>query len=181
MDAGDTTYANFNMNDEMASFSHDWKAGEYPVANGTKYNYFEMSKVEVKDLKEMIAKIAEFYEAGEKFGVVEVPIEDESTYDQVSYISNGISYRLTSDVSDAYLQTFAGSSEDVVLVAYYYYNYEEGWDDGDYSEEDYIWIDEILDDKFGEGEYREDEYWEDEYWEDKNYKEYEIEINREKF
>jgi len=174
MDAGDMLYANFNMNDEMASYGHDWAVGEYPVANGVKYNYLEMSKIKVADVEEMIEQIAKFYEDEKSFGVIEVPIKEDITYEQIQYVADGVAYRLTNEFSDAYLQVLEGSSEEVVLVAYCYYNYED-MDDGDYSDEDFIWIDEILDDTFGEGENWEDEYYEEEYYEDievEIYKEY---------
>ena len=59
-------YSNFNMNEEMAFTSHDWDVSEYPVANGTEYNYVEMNKVEVEDYIEFIEGVAELYNNDEE-------------------------------------------------------------------------------------------------------------------
>lgn len=173
-DAGEygVRYANFNMNEEMAYMSHDWDAADYPVANGTKYNYIEMSKILVSNIEDMIYCVAKFYEEETEFGVMQVPLENEQTLDEIYYIIDGIYYRLTTDYSDVYMEVYEGSEEDSVIVVYNYYNYEDDYiDDGSDYETDYEWIDTMLDDKFGTEDYWEDEYWEDEYWDEQYWEE----------
>lgn len=43
-------YANFNMNDEMASQSHDWDREFFPAADGLKYNYAVQNKQDCTDI-----------------------------------------------------------------------------------------------------------------------------------
>ncbi len=160
-------YANFNMNDEMAFMSHDWDPSEYPVANGTEYNYMEMCKVEVDDYMEFIEAVAELYNNDERFGVFQIPIDEDESLEEIYYIAEGIMGRLCTDYSDAMLEVYNSSEEGSVLVVYNYVDYsDEMGFGGDYGDIDYEAIDEVLNEHFGDEIYWEDMYWEDMYWED---------------
>lgn len=49
-DQGSGNYANFNMNDEMASQGHDWDHEFFPAATGMKYNYAVQNKQDCADI-----------------------------------------------------------------------------------------------------------------------------------
>ena len=49
-DQGSGNYANFNMNDEMASQGHDWDREFFPAATGLKYNYAVQNKQDCTDI-----------------------------------------------------------------------------------------------------------------------------------
>ena len=49
-DQGVGSYANFNMNDELAAVSHDWDRDFFPAATSLEYNYAYQNRVSVKDI-----------------------------------------------------------------------------------------------------------------------------------
>lgn len=49
-DQSSGNYANFNMNDEMASQGHDWDREFFPAATGLKYNYAVQNKQDCTDI-----------------------------------------------------------------------------------------------------------------------------------
>lgn len=50
MDAGDTNYMSFNMDDTACAQSHDWNTDFFPAAKGVKYNYIFSICEEIKDV-----------------------------------------------------------------------------------------------------------------------------------
>ena len=50
MDADESTYRNFNLNDETAEDNHDWNHAFFPAATGTKYSYAAQNAVEIKNI-----------------------------------------------------------------------------------------------------------------------------------
>lgn len=49
-DQNGSSYANFNMNDELAGQTHDWDRDFFPAAASLKYNYGYQNKQPVKDI-----------------------------------------------------------------------------------------------------------------------------------
>ena len=49
-DQNGSSYANFNMNDELAGQTHDWDRDFFPAATSLKYNYGYQNKQPVKDI-----------------------------------------------------------------------------------------------------------------------------------
>lgn len=61
-DQGDPSYANFNMNDDMASQSHDWDREFFPAATGLQYNYAVQNKQTVEDIYQIPALLRQALE-----------------------------------------------------------------------------------------------------------------------
>ncbi|MGM9578227.1 MAG: transglutaminase domain-containing protein [Evtepia sp.] len=61
-DQGDPSYANFNMNDDMASQSHDWDREFFPAATGLQYNYAVQNKQAVEDIYQIPALLRQALE-----------------------------------------------------------------------------------------------------------------------
>ncbi len=158
-------YTNFNMNDEMAYFSHNWEGSLYPVANGTEYNYYEMNKVEVADTEELVETIYDLYDSKEGFGVFWLAYDESyNQMEELYYITEGIMGRTYSDFSEVNVWPY--ESSDGYIIVYNYRDYLEDEGGLDDAIIDYEKLDELLNEYFGDYNYWEDEYWEDEYWED---------------
>ena len=54
-DQGEATYANFNMNDDLASFGHDWDRDFFPPATSLEYNYAYQNRQQVEDIYQIPA------------------------------------------------------------------------------------------------------------------------------
>lgn len=52
-DQGGATYANFNMNDDLAAMGHDWDRDFFPAANSLEYNYSYQNRKTVEDIYEV--------------------------------------------------------------------------------------------------------------------------------
>lgn len=50
MDSGDTSYANFNMDDTACAQGHEWNRDFFPAAKGSKYNYILSICEQIKDI-----------------------------------------------------------------------------------------------------------------------------------
>ena len=56
------SYANFNMNDELAAVSHDWDRDFFPAATSLEYHYAYQNRVSVKDIYQIPAMIRQAME-----------------------------------------------------------------------------------------------------------------------
>ncbi|MCI8827910.1 MAG: hypothetical protein HFE98_03575 [Ruminiclostridium sp.] len=54
-DQGETTYANFNMNDDLAAHGHDWDREFFPAATSLEYNYAYQNRKQVEDIYQIPA------------------------------------------------------------------------------------------------------------------------------
>ena len=57
MDADTGNYANFNLNDTMASRGHDWDRSFFPAAVGVRYNYSYQNRTELGDVYDLAAAV----------------------------------------------------------------------------------------------------------------------------
>lgn len=62
-DAESGNYANFNLNDEMASGGHDWDRSFFPAANGLEYCYAYMNAAPLEDIYAVPALVREAVDA----------------------------------------------------------------------------------------------------------------------
>lgn len=83
-------HSNFNVNQEAFLEFNEWDTDRYPEANGTKYSYASMNKIEFENFDELIEKAVELKEnSGEIFFSVK-----DAGYSDVYYVVDGITNRL---------------------------------------------------------------------------------------
>lgn len=103
-DAETGNYANFNMNDDIASAGHDWNTDFFPAADGTKYCYVFMNKAEAKDIfgiPEAVKKQLDEQKYVFAIGFEKQPADDDAA--TVNTIMNSLSDRISVDYTDTYL------------------------------------------------------------------------------
>lgn len=97
MDAGDVSYASFNMVDEHAKKAgHSWDASLFPRADGTKYSYAIMNAKKVEDSMKIINKVSKlFSKEVEKAEVCSFAVDnnDKKNLCKANYIYEGIESR----------------------------------------------------------------------------------------
>lgn len=103
-DAETGNYANFNMNDDIASISHDWNTDFFPAADGSKYCYAFMNKEEAKDIFDIPAAVKKQLDAQNlafAIGFDKQPVNDDAGV--VNTIMNSLSDRINVDYTDTYI------------------------------------------------------------------------------
>ena len=103
-DAETGNYANFNMNDDIASAGHDWNTDFFPAADGTKYCYVFMNRAEAKDIfgiPEAVKKQIDEQKYVFAIGFEKQPADDDAA--TVNTIMNSLSDRISVDYTDTYL------------------------------------------------------------------------------
>lgn len=103
-DAESGNYANFNMNDDIASISHDWNIDFFPAADGSKYCYAFMNKEEAKDIFDIPAAVKKQLDAKNlafAIGFDKQPVNDDAGV--VNTIMNSLSDRINVDYTDTYI------------------------------------------------------------------------------
>ena len=63
-DAGSGNYANFNMNDALAAYGHDWDTSFFPAAEGLEYCYAYMNAEPLADIYAIPGLVREKLDAG---------------------------------------------------------------------------------------------------------------------
>lgn len=120
-DAGDNTYAHFNMTDAMWSQQQSWDHDYFPTANSLKYNMAYQDKVKVDDIYGIIGALREAMD--QKKGAVMISFEKEVT-DEDAQIANAI----------------AGTVDNILM--------EGGYADMPYCLTGYNWIQDPEDDSY---------------------------------
>lgn len=103
-DADTGNYANFNMNDDIASIGHDWNMDFFPAADGTKYCYAFMNKEEAEDIFDIPAAVKAQLDAQNyvfAIGFKKQPVNDDAA--TVNTIMNSLTDRINMDYTDTYI------------------------------------------------------------------------------
>lgn len=103
-DADTGNYANFNMNDDIASIGHDWNMDFFPAADGTKYCYAFMNKEEAADIFDIPAAVKAQLDAQNyvfAIGFKKQPVNDDAA--TVNTIMNSLTDRINMDYTDTYI------------------------------------------------------------------------------
>lgn len=103
-DADTGNYANFNMNDDIASIGHDWNMDFFPAADGTKYCYAFMNKEEADDIFDIPAAVKAQLDAQNyvfAIGFKKQPVNDDAA--TVNTIMNSLTDRINMDYTDTYI------------------------------------------------------------------------------
>ena len=150
-DQGAASYANFNMNDEMASQNHDWDRDFFPAATGLTYNYAIQNKEPVEDIYEIPARLRQALE--EQQGMVAFGFEaiDEPHAQIVEAMLSSVqSFVDSGDYGPLWMHwswIHVTGSEYVLTV--YINGFEQEEPLPDISEEDQAKIEEAIDKAFG--------------------------------
>lgn len=190
MDAEGSTYANFNMTDEMCSAGHDWDMSFFPNATSTKYCYAVANSVELKSLEAAAKDVRELIEA-EESGALFYKLTDENNYvqyQQLEIMLNEIdSYVMSSEIGEnGYLEWngFVTDEETIIFqIRFEYYGYEvdDPIDTGDISDDEiqdaYDAVNGVFEDFYDEHE-QGGGYWEDDWDDDWTEDEFQGTINR---
>lgn len=83
-------YANFNMNDELASQSHDWDKDFFPAATSLKYNYGYQNKQPVDDIYSIPKMIRQALDKKQGCLFLDFPAIDEEHAQIVEAILSGV-------------------------------------------------------------------------------------------
>ena len=94
-DQGVGSYANFNMNDELASASHAWDQDFFPAATSLEYNYAYQNRVPVKDMYQIPAMIRQAKEEKQGGLFLEFSSLDENGAQIVEAMLNSITTALS--------------------------------------------------------------------------------------
>lgn len=89
-DQGVGSYANFNMNDELAAVSHDWDRDFFPAATSLEYNYAYQNRVSVKDIYQIPAMIRQAMEEKQGGLFLDFPSLDENGAQIVEAMISGV-------------------------------------------------------------------------------------------
>lgn len=83
-------YANFNMNDELASQNHDWDKDFFPAATSLKYNYGYQNKQPVDDIYSIPKMIRQALDKKQGCLFLDFPAIDEEHAQIVEAILSGV-------------------------------------------------------------------------------------------
>ena len=152
-DQNSGNYANFNMNDEMASQGHTWDRDFFPSAEGTKFNYAIQNAQPVEDLYAIPNLVREALDKKDGAVFLDFKVIDEAHAQIAETMLSGVRDRI--DESEDYQMVWIDwnwqrvSGTEYVL-AVYLSGYEE--DDSDrysISDEDREKIDQAIEEAFG--------------------------------
>lgn len=150
---GESVYhSSFNVNQETFLEANDWDTERYPEANGTKYNYANMNKIEFENFDKLFEKVQELAEDG---GEIFFTVKD-ATYGDIYYVADGIANRL--NLSENMYANFNVCENDDGIICSLTVEKWEGWGDNDWTNFEDVTIDmeemeKKLDEIFGSFEY----------------------------
>lgn len=82
---GRILYNYFNITDEQSAIDHKWEEGDYPAAEGTKYNYFTINDLRCDNYEEFKTKCKEILEKSSPETIqLQVNDYDKSVYNNES-------------------------------------------------------------------------------------------------
>lgn len=154
MDSDTGNYANFNMNDTMASRGHDWDREFFPAAVGLQYNYGYQNRVELNEIYDLAAALKQAVEEkqGALFYSFKTPLTEE--YAQIGEVLlNQVQERLYS-IGDGNLSmswSWNAAKEGDFFLAVQVTGFEQEPEKPEVSEEDQQRVSEAVEAAFGDG------------------------------
>lgn len=150
-DQGAASYANFNMNDEMASQSHDWDRDFFPAATGLTYNYAIQNKEPVEDIYQIPTRLRQALE--EQQGLVALgfaAIDEPHAQIVEAMLSSVQSFVDSGDYGSLWMNwSWIHVTGSEYVLAVYINGFEQEEPLPDISEEDQAKIEEAIDKAFG--------------------------------
>lgn len=154
-DQGNGNYANFNMNDEMASSSHDWDQDFFPAATSLDYNYAYQNRQPVEDLYQIPKLLRQAAEEKQGILCLDFAVIDEAHAQIVEAMLSGVQSSM--DSSEAFQNLWMHwnwmhitGSEYVLAIFIEGYDPEESSEEFEISAEDQLKIEEAVNAAFGE-------------------------------
>ena len=131
-DAPDGNFSHFNLNDDAMMNMQDWNTDFFPAAEGYKYNYAYMQKVDCKDIYSIPRQLRAAID--EKSGVASFDLGkdiSDSTYSILETIMNQVENAVTSgsDKGVGITWSWLQAGDDNVFCVYL--NYEKETEDPD--------------------------------------------------
>ena len=150
-DQGDPSYANFNMNDDMASQGHDWDREFFPAATGLQYNYAVQHKQPVEDIYQIPALLRQALEAQQSCTALGFDAIDEPHAQIVEAMLSGIqSFVDTGEYGPLWMHwNWLHVSGSKYVLAVYISGFEQEEPTPDISEEDQQKIEDAISQAFG--------------------------------
>lgn len=150
-DQGDPSYANFNMNDDMASQGHDWDREFFPAATGLQYNYAVQNKQPVEDIYQIPALLRQALEAQQSCTALGFDAIDEPHAQIVEAMLSGIqSFVDTGEYGPLWMHwNWLHVSGSKYVLAVYISGFEQEEPTPDISEEDQQKIEDAISQAFG--------------------------------
>lgn len=150
-DQGAASYANFNMNDEMASQSHDWDRDFFPAATGLTYNYAIQNKEPVEDIYQIPTRLRQALE--EQQGLVALgfaAIDEPHAQIVEAMLSSVQSFVDSGDYGSLWMNwSWIHVTGSEYVLAVYINGFEQEEPLPDISEENQAKIEEAIDKAFG--------------------------------
>lgn len=150
-DQGSASYANFNMNDEMASQGHDWDRDFFPAATGLTYNYAIQNKEPVEDIYQIPTRLRQALE--EQQGLVALgfaAIDEPHAQIVEAMLSSVQSFVDSGDYGPLWMNwSWIHVTGSEYVLAVYINGFEQEEPLPDISEEDQAKIEEAIDKAFG--------------------------------
>lgn len=154
-DQGNGNYANFNMNDEMASSSHDWDQDFFPAATSLDDNYAYQNRQPVGDLYQIPKLLRQAAEEKQGILCLDFAVIDEAHAQIVEAMLSGVQSSM--DSSEAFQNLWmhwnwmhVTGSEYVLAIFIDGYDPEESSEEFEISAEDQLKIEEAVNAAFGE-------------------------------
>lgn len=150
-DQGDPSYANFNMNDDMASQSHDWDREFFPAATGLQYNYAVQNKQTVEDIYQIPALLRQALEEQQGCTAIGFDAIDEPHAQIVEAMLSSIqSFVDTGEYGPLWMHwNWLHVSGSEYVLAVYISGFEQEEPAPDISEEDQQKIEDAISQAFG--------------------------------
>lgn len=148
------TYANFNMNDELARQNHDWDTDFFPAATSLKYNYGYQNKQPVDDIYSIPKMIRQALDQKQGCLFLDFPTIDEEHAQIVEAILSGVqsSMDATSDYQMMWSNwTWIHVTGNEYVLAYFLQGYDN--DDAsnvNLSDEEQAKVEQAVNSVFGE-------------------------------
>lgn len=151
-DQNSGNYANFNMNDDMATVGHSWDQDFFPAATGLTYNYAVQSKEPIDDIYDIPARLYQaLTEEADSVALDFAAIDEPHAQIVEAMLSNIQSLTDTGEFGDLWMEwrwVHLKGSEYVLAV--YFTHYDEDDSSQELSEEDLAKVEEAIQAAFGQ-------------------------------
>lgn len=150
-DQGAASYANFNMNDEMASQDHDWDRDFFPAATGLTYNYAIQNKEPMEDIYQIPTRLRQALEEQQRLVALGFAAIDEPHAQIVEAMLSSVqSFVDSGDYGSLWMNwSWIHVTGSEYVLAVYINGFEQEEPLPDISEEDQAKIEEAIDKAFG--------------------------------
>lgn len=166
-DQGSASYANFNMNDDLAERGHEWDRDFFPSATSLDYNYAYQNRKQVDDIYDVPALVREALDNEQSTVCLGFEVIDEPHAQIVDAMLNSVQDIVTSgEFGDLWMDWgWMHIADGEYILSIYLYGFEQDETNYELSDEDLEKVDEAVRDAFdgmsGDPEDNDDEDYDD--------------------